>query len=148
VHAKSQYKAKDSLEAIKEAYSRNETDEFISTTLISTNQKFEGIHDDDTISQRLSNLAFLLGLVIGPLIYFNFIASSAPVVFNITHSYLLIIPGGFLVGFGTRLGGGCTSGHGICGIGRLSTSSIIATGIFVAIGMLTVAVLQQFGIYL
>jgi 2,3-bisphosphoglycerate-independent phosphoglycerate mutase len=49
VHAKSQYKAKDSLEAIKEAYSRNETDEFISTTLISTNQKFEGIQDDDTI---------------------------------------------------------------------------------------------------
>ena len=99
-------------------------------------------------SKRLSNLAFLLGLVIGPLIYFNFIASSAPVAFNITHSYLLIIPGGFLVGFGTRLGGGCTSGHGICGIGRLSPSSIIATGIFVAIGMLTVAVLQQFGIYL
>jgi uncharacterized membrane protein YedE/YeeE len=99
-------------------------------------------------SQRLSNLAFLLGLVIAHLIYFKFIASSAPVVFNITHSYLLIIPGGFLVGFGTRLGGGCTSGHGICGIGRLSTSSIIATGIFVAIGMLTVAVLQQFGIYL
>ena len=67
-------------------------------------------------SQRLSNLAFLLGLVIGPLIYFNFIASSVPVAFNITHSYLLIIPGGFLVGFGTRLGGGCTSGHGICGM--------------------------------
>ena len=65
---------------------------------------------------------------------------------NITEP--IIIPGGFLVGFGTRLGGGCTSGHGICGIGRLSTSSMIATGIFVAIGMLTVAVLQQFGIYL
>ena len=99
-------------------------------------------------SQRLSNLAFLLGLVIGPLIYFNFIAASAPVAFNITHSYLLIIPGGFLVGFGTRLGGGCTSGHGICGIGRLSINSIIATGVFVAIGMLTVTILQQFGVYL
>jgi len=99
-------------------------------------------------SQRLSNLAFLLGLVIGPLIYFNFIAASVPVAFNITHSYLLIIPGGFLVGFGTRLGGGCTSGHGICGIGRLSINSIIATGVFVAIGMLTVTILQQFGVYL
>ena len=99
-------------------------------------------------SQRLSNLAFLLGLVIGPLIYFNFIAPSSPVIFNITHSYLLIIPGGFLVGFGTRLGGGCTSGHGICGIGRLSINSIIATGVFVAIGMLTVTILQQFGVYL
>jgi uncharacterized membrane protein YedE/YeeE len=99
-------------------------------------------------SQRLSNLAFLLGLVIGPLIYFNFIAPSSPVAFNITHSYLLIIPGGFLVGFGTRLGGGCTSGHGICGIGRLSINSIIATGVFVAFGMLTVTILQQFGVYL
>ena len=98
-------------------------------------------------SKRLSNLAFLLGLVIGPLIYFNFIAST-PVAFNITHSYLLIIPGGFLVGFGTRLGGGCTSGHGICGIGRLSINSIIATGVFVAIGMLTVTILQQFEVYL
>jgi len=99
-------------------------------------------------TQRLSNLAFLLGLVIGPLIYFNFIASISPVAFNITHSYLLIIPGGFLVGFGTRLGGGCTSGHGICGIGRLSINSIIATIVFVAIGMLTVSILQQFGVYL
>ena len=85
--------------------------------------------------------------MIGPLIYFNFIAST-PVDFNITHSYLLIIPGGFLVGFGTRLGGGCTSGHGICGIGRLSVNSIIATGIFVAVGMVTVTILQQFGVYL
>ena len=49
VHAKSQYKAKTSLHAIKEAYNRNETDEFISTTLISTNNRFEGIQNDDTI---------------------------------------------------------------------------------------------------
>jgi hypothetical protein len=99
-------------------------------------------------SQRVSNTLFLIGLVVGPLIIYNLILPNNPIAFEITHSYLLIIPGGFLVGFGTRLGGGCTSGHGICGIGRLSTSSIIATGIFVAIGMLTVAVLQQFGIYL
>ena len=99
-------------------------------------------------SQRLSNILFLLGLVVGPLIYFNFIAPNVTVAFNITHSYLLIIPGGFLVGFGTRLGGGCTSGHGICGIGRLSVSSLIATGTFVAAGMLTVTILQQFGVYL
>jgi 2,3-bisphosphoglycerate-independent phosphoglycerate mutase len=49
VHAKSQYKAKTSLHAIKEAYNRNETDEFISTTLISTNNRFKGIQNDDTI---------------------------------------------------------------------------------------------------
>ena len=91
-------------------------------------------------SQRLSNLAFLLGLVIGPLIYFNFIASSTPVAFNITHSYLLIIPGGFLVGFGTRLSSGCTSGHGISGISRFSLRSIIATITFMIVGILTVLI--------
>ena len=82
------------------------------------------------------------------MLYYNVIAPKMSIAFNITDSYTLIILGGLLVGFGTRLGGGCTSGHGICGIGRLSTSSIIATVIFVATGMLTVTILQQFGIYL
>lgn len=49
--------------------------------------------------------------------------------------------GGLLVGFGTRLGSGCTSGHGVCGIGRLSMSSIVATLVFVAVGMITATVL-------
>ena len=91
---------------------------------------------------------FLIGLVVGPLIIYNLVLPNNPIAFEITHSYLLIIPGGFLVGFGTRLGGGCTSGHGICGIGRLSVNSMVATATFVAIGVLTVFTLQQFGIYL
>ena len=99
-------------------------------------------------SQRVSNTLFLIGLVVGPLIIYNLVLSNNPIAFEITHSYLLIIPGGFLVGFGTRLGGGCTSGHGICGIGRLSVNSMVATATFVAIGVLTVFTLQQFGIYL
>ena len=99
-------------------------------------------------SQRVSNLLFLIGLVVGPLIIYNLVLPNNPIAFEITHSYLLIIPGGFLVGFGTRLGGGCTSGHGICGIGRLSVNSMVATATFVAIGVLTVFTLQQFGIYL
>ena len=99
-------------------------------------------------SQRVSNTLFLIGLVVGPLIIYNIILPNNPIAFEITHSYLLIIPGGFLVGFGTRLGGGCTSGHGICGIGRLSVNSMVATATFVAIGVLTVFTLQQFGIYL
>ena len=99
-------------------------------------------------SQRVSNTLFLIGLVVGPLIIYNIVLSNNPIAFEITHSYLLIIPGGFLVGFGTRLGGGCTSGHGICGIGRLSVNSMVATATFVAIGVLTVFTLQQFGIYL
>ena len=99
-------------------------------------------------SQRVSNTLFLIGLVAGPLIIYNLVLPNNPIAFEITHSYLLIIPGGFLVGFGTRLGGGCTSGHGICGIGRLSVNSMVATATFVAIGVLTVFTLQQFGIYL
>ena len=99
-------------------------------------------------SQRVSNTLFLIGLVAGPLIIYNLVLPNNPIPFEITHSYLLIIPGGFLVGFGTRLGGGCTSGHGICGIGRLSVNSMVATATFVAIGVLTVFTLQQFGIYL
>ena len=99
-------------------------------------------------SLRVSNTLFLIGLVVGPLIIYNLVLPNNPIAFEITHSYLLIIPGGFLVGFGTRLGGGCTSGHGICGIGRLSVNSMVATATFVAIGVLTVFTLQQFGIYL
>ena len=99
-------------------------------------------------SKRASNALFLIGLVIGPLLIYYLILPDKPIAFEITNSYLLIIPGGFLVGFGTRLGGGCTSGHGICGIGRLSVSSMIATVIFLATGMIMVFILQQLGIYL
>jgi hypothetical protein len=99
-------------------------------------------------SKKLSNIFFLLGLVIGPLLIYNIILPNKPIAFEITNSYLLIIPGGFLVGFGTRLGGGCTSGHGICGIGRLSVSSMIATALFVLTGVITVFILQRLGVYL
>ena len=99
-------------------------------------------------SQKASNLLFLIGLVVGPVIIYYLIMPNKPIAFEITNSYLLIITGGFLVGFGTRLGGGCTSGHGICGIGRLSVNSMIATSIFVATGVITVFILQQLGIYL
>ena len=99
-------------------------------------------------SKRVSNLLFLIGLVVGPVAIYYLILPNKPIAFEITNSYLLIISGGFLVGFGTRLGGGCTSGHGICGIGRLSVNSMIASAIFVLTGMITVFILQQLGIYL
>ena len=54
----------------------------------------------------------------------------------------LLIMAGLLVGFGSRLGSGCTSGHGVCGIARLSTRSIVATVVFTAVGMVTVAMLR------
>ena len=99
-------------------------------------------------SKRLSNILFLIGLVIGPMIIYYIISPNEQIAFKITNSYFLIISGGFLVGFGTRLGGGCTSGHGICGIGRLSVNSMIATALFVATGIITVFILQQLGVYL
>ena len=95
---------------------------------------------------RSSNLLFLLGLVIGPLCYLYF--TKIPVNFEITNSYILVIIAGFLVGLGTRMGGGCTSGHGICGISRFSFRSIIATITFIISGVITVFILQQFGFYL
>ena len=109
-----------------------------------------GIFEDaiTSTSQKASNLFFLIVLVVGPVIIYYLIMPNKPIAFEITNSYLLIIPGGFLVGFGTRLGGGCTSGHGICGIGRLSVNSMIATSIFVVTGVITVFILQQLGIYL
>ena len=74
-------------------------------------------------NNRFANILFLLGLIIGPSIYL--LINNAN--FEITKSIPLIIVGGFLVGFGTKLGSGCTSGHGVCGISRLSVRSIVAT---------------------
>ena len=96
-------------------------------------------------TNRSSNFLFLLGLVLGPLIYFY--TTKVPANFKITDSLVLIIIGGLLVGLGTRMGGGCTSGHGICGISRFSIRSMVATITFILTGMLTVFILQQFGMY-
>jgi uncharacterized membrane protein YedE/YeeE len=60
----------------------------------------------------------------------------------ITASPILLIAGGLIVGFGTRLGSGCTSGHGVCGMARLSTRSMIATATFMAVAALTVLVVK------
>ena len=95
---------------------------------------------------RISNILFLFGLIIGPLGYFYF--AKVTVNFEITKSYILIIIAGFLVGFGTRMSGGCTSGHGICGISRFSMRSIIATITFIVTGVVSVFILQKFGIYI
>jgi len=89
---------------------------------------------------KFSNLLFLIGLVLGPLVYIFF--SKNNVVFNISSSLSVIIIGGLLVGVGTKIGKGCTSGHGICGISRLSLRSILATIIFMIFAMITVYFLQ------
>ena len=85
--------------------------------------------------------AFLAGLVLAPLIYM--LAGGAPPRVEINSSMATLVLAGLLVGVGTRLGAGCTSGHGVCGIGRGSPRSIAATAIFMATAVLTVFVTRH-----
>ena len=87
---------------------------------------------------RTENFLFLFGLILGPLIY-NLI-SGKEINISISNSLFLLIIAGVMVGFGTRLSNGCTSGHGISGISRFSIRSIIATITFMLVGILTVLI--------
>jgi len=87
-------------------------------------------------NNRFDNFLFLVGLIIGPILYTLF--SSKQISVTISSSYTLLIIAGLLVGLGTRISGGCTSGHGISGIGRFSLRSIIATITFMIVGIITV----------
>lgn len=89
----------------------------------------------------LWRLVFLTGMMIGTVSYiYIFPDSFTP---RTDFPLYLVITGGFLVGFGTRLGRGCTSGHAICGIARLSPRSIIATCTFMFSGGITVFVIRH-----
>ena len=87
-------------------------------------------------SARFERLWFLAGLVIGGVILAGVFPSSLESASPTRIPFLALA--GVLVGFGTRLGNGCTSGHGVCGLGRLSIRSLIATVVFIGTGMLTV----------
>ena len=87
-------------------------------------------------------LAFIAGLIAAPLL--------AAVVFGaplpkpaMPASLAVVIVAGLLVGFGSRMGGGCTSGHGVCGVARLSARSLAATAIFMAVAIATVAIVRH-----
>ena len=99
-----------------------------------------GIASNFLISKnnRIDNLLFLIGLILGPLIYSYFTKQKIEI--SITNSLFHLIGGGILVGLGTRISGGCTSGHGISGVGRFSLRSIIATITFMIVGILTVLI--------
>src|SRR5690349_5847633 len=89
---------------------------------------------------RSWRLAFLAGLVAAPALYVALAGASAV---RIDASPALLVCGGLLVGFGTRLGSGCTSGHGVCGMARLSPRSLAATGLFMAATVATVFVIRH-----
>ena len=86
---------------------------------------------------RFENILFLSGLIIGPVIYS---LSGKSIESVLTNSFPLLIAGGLLVGFGTKLGNGCRSGHGVCGISRFSIRSIVATIAFITTGVITVLI--------
>lgn len=88
--------------------------------------------------KRFDNFLFLIGLVLGPFVYK--ILSNKEIELVISNSYILLIIAGLLVGFGTRISGGCTSGHGISGLSRFSLRSIIATVTFILVGVITVLI--------
>lgn len=91
--------------------------------------------------QFLIRLAFVAGLIAAPPLYT--LATGHAVAMLVTPNTGLLIVAGLLVGFGSVLGNGCTSGHGVCGIARLSPRSLVATTVFMATGVLTVFVVRH-----
>jgi uncharacterized membrane protein YedE/YeeE len=97
----------------------------------------------DTGAPRNVAIAFILGLPLGALL----IAQTLGAVHvSFPTSIWPLAIGGLLVGYGTRLGSGCTSGHGVCGLSRLSPRSMLATGMFMASGLVTVGLLRAGGL--
>ena len=89
---------------------------------------------------RGDKLVFILGVLLAPLLWVSFTALP---VLEFQSGWLGLLVAGLLVGIGTRYGAGCTSGHGVCGISRLSPRSIVATLTFMAAGFATVFVLRH-----
>jgi uncharacterized protein len=97
---------------------------------------FDGLFNPQT-SDRAWRAAFIAGLIAAP-VAAMFVGYAVPIP-QMPRNYITILVGGLLVGFGSRLGSGCTSGHGICGIARLSLRSIVATGVFMIAAIIVVA---------
>ncbi len=86
-------------------------------------------------------LAFVAGLIAAPVVYMG--ATGLPVVQTVASAPLLMTVAGLLVGFGSVWGNGCTSGHGVCGLARLSPRSLVATMVFMATAVATVFVVRH-----
>jgi len=92
-------------------------------------------------TDRAWRLLFVLGLIFGGIVCFQF----TPYTFEYRQGFpkVLIVLGGLLVGLGTALGSGCTSGHGVCGISRFSTRSIVATVVYFLVGILAAVITNK-----
>lgn len=93
-------------------------------------------------NDRAWRIAFIAGLIAAPLLSSFFTGAALPSP-AMPASLIVIVIAGLLVGFGSRMGGGCTSGHGVCGTARLSTRSLVATAVFMATAIITVAVVRH-----
>ena len=92
-------------------------------------------------NDRAWRLAFIAGLIAAPLL--GALTGSPLALPAMPSSWVIITLAGLLIGFGTRLGSGCTSGHGVCGIARLSARSIAATGVFMVTAMIVVFLMRH-----
>lgn len=101
----------------------------------------DGIVINSKPDDRVWRVCFLLGLVLGGFLFNLFMPDSF--IPRDGFSLALLITGGFIVGVGTRMGSGCTSGHGICGIARFSQRSILATVTFMLTGAITVYIIRH-----
>ncbi len=88
-------------------------------------------------------IAFVIGLPLGALLVALILG---PVEARFEQGFAALVIGGLVVGFGTRLGSGCTSGHGVCGMSRLSARSLVATATFMLTGFATVAAMNAMGL--
>ena len=101
----------------------------------------QGALINESIKKRGDCLLFLGGLALGSFLHRMLTGTEASITLNA--SVLVIVIGGIFTGFGTSLGGGCTSGHGICGLSRRSMRSLVATVTFMAAGVTTVYVVRH-----
>jgi uncharacterized membrane protein YedE/YeeE len=95
----------------------------------------------DPNGRALEALAFIAGLVGAPLVYSGVTGAGVPQ--TVGENLPLLVVAGLLVGFGSILGSGCTSGHGVCGLSRMSARSIVATGTFMATAAVTVYLVRH-----
>jgi uncharacterized membrane protein YedE/YeeE len=101
---------------------------------------FNGLVTARRKGDTLWRFLFILGMVAGGVVHQNFIAHSYQ---PLNAPIWLLVLGGMLVGFGTSMGSGCASGHGVCGLGRLSVRSLTAVLIFLSVGILTTYVMRH-----
>ena len=97
--------------------------------------------DGNQDAENLERVVFLIGVIFAPLIILQFSDFGTT---NITDNAIQLIFAGLLVGAGTRIANGCTSGHGVCGISRLSLRGLMATVVYISAGALTMVTLRTF----